>query len=287
MGPIHLSWIAVAKVIIFLRIKNIFQKSWNVFLFLLKIKLLNTSKKIYFASDVHLGLPNYEDSLIREKKFVKWLDLIKKDAEEIYLLGDIFDFWHEYKYVAPSGYVRFLGKLAEITDSGIPVHYFTGNHDIWIYNYLPKETGIILHRKPITKILNNKKFYLAHGDGLGPWDKGFKLMKAGFTNPVLQWFFARLHPNFAITIANTLSRKKRYAQEDKELIFKGEDKEWLILYSKMLLEKEHFDFLIYGHRHIPYETKINNSKYINLGDWIYNFTYAEFDGTEVKLLKFE
>jgi len=248
---------------------------------------LKENKKIYFASDVHLGLPTPEESLWREKKFVKWLDKIKDDAEEIYLLGDIFDFWHEYKYVVPRGYTRFLGKLAEITDSGIPVHYFTGNHDIWVYDYLPTETGVILHRKPVTKEINGRKFFLAHGDGLGPWDKGFKFMKAGFTNPVLQWFFARLHPNFAVSFANFLSRKKRYAEEEKELVFKGEDKEWLIMYSKMLLEKEHFDFMIYGHRHIPLELMIGKSKYINLGDWIYNFTYAEFDGENVNLLKFE
>ena len=248
---------------------------------------MKNNKKIYFASDVHLGLPTPEESLEREKKFVRWLDKIKDDAEEIYLLGDIFDFWHEYKHVVPRGYTRFLGKLSEITDSGIPVHYFTGNHDIWVYDYLPQETGVILHRKPITKILNGKKFYLAHGDGLGPWDKGFKIMKAGFTNPILQWFFARIHPNFAVSLANFLSRKKRYAEEKEDLIFRGEDKEWLIMYSKMLLEKEHLDFMIYGHRHIPYELMIGKSKYINLGDWIYNFTYGVFDGENVNLLKFE
>ena len=248
---------------------------------------MTKEKKIYFASDIHLGLPNHSESLIREKKFVSWLDSIKYKAEAIYLLGDIFDFWHEYKYVVPRGYTRFLGKISELTDSGIPVHYFTGNHDIWVYDYLPTETGVILHRHPLITNIKGKKFYLAHGDGLGPWDKGFKFMKAGFTNPILQWLFARLHPNFAVWLANNLTRKKRYAEEEKELIFKGEDKEWLILYSKMLLEKEHFDFLIFGHRHIPYELMIGNAKYINLGDWIYNFTYAEFDGKTTLLKKYQ
>ena len=245
------------------------------------------NKNIYFASDIHLGLPNQTESLVREKKFVAFLDEIKKDAKEIYLLGDVFDFWHEYKHVVPRGYVRFLGKIAEITDLGIPVHFFTGNHDIWVYDYLPTELGVIIHKEPIEIELNNKKFYLAHGDGLGPWDKGFRFMKRGFTNPVLQWFFARLHPNFAVGLANSLSRKNRYAESEDDKVFKGEDKEWLVLYSKKILKEKHFDFFIYGHRHIPIELMLKeNSKYINLGDWIHHFTYAVFDGENTELKKY-
>ena len=154
--------------------------------------------KTYFISDTHLGFPDYEQSLKREKILVQWLDFIGNDAKEIYLLGDIFDFWYEYKRVVPRGFVRFLGKLARLSDSGIPIHYFTGNHDIWVYDYLPKETGVILHRSPVEKVIDGKLFFIAHGDGLGPYDRKYKMLKALFTNPVAQWLFSRLHTNFAL-----------------------------------------------------------------------------------------
>lgn len=247
--------------------------------------ILGNNKKIYFASDVHLGMPSYEKGLWREKLFVKWLDKIKSDAEEIYLLGDIFDFWYEYKRVVPRGFTRLLGKLSEICDSGIPVHFFTGNHDIWVFDYLQKETGVILYRKPLIKTINGKKFFLAHGDGLGPYDKKFKLMKSVFTNKIAQWMFSRLHPNFSIAIGNywSVSNRTKYTNPK----FLGEDKEWLILFAKSVLEKEHFDFFIFGHRHLPIEIMLNqNSKYINLGDWLQSFTYGVFDGNNVSLEKF-
>ena len=246
------------------------------------------NKKIYFASDAHLGLPTYEKSLEREKLFVKWLDEIKKDAQEIYLLGDIFDFWFEYKKVIPRGFTRFLGKISEITDSGIAVYFFTGNHDIWITDYLPKETGVVLHREPVTKIISGKKFFLAHGDGLGPGDKGYKKLKKIFTNPVLRWLFSRLHPNAAITIGHKWSNSRR---ELKGLVvenFKGVDKENLVIYAKEKLKHEHFDYMIFGHRHIPIDVQLNdNCQFINLGDWITNFTYAVFDGDKLELKKFK
>ena len=246
---------------------------------------MNPKKKIYFASDIHLGLPNYEKSLKREKLFVKWLDEIKEDAEEIYLLGDIFDFWFEYKRAIPRGFSRFLGKLCEITDSGIPVYFFTGNHDMWIFDYLPKETGIVLYKEPIIKEIWGKKFYMAHGDGLGPGDRSYKLLKRIFASKFSQWLFARFHPNIGIWIANSWSTHSRYSRETEP--FEGEDKEWLILYSKKMLEKEHFDFMIYGHRHYPLDLKLSkNSRYINLGDWLSHFTYAVFDGKELELKKY-
>lgn len=246
---------------------------------------MNSEKKIYFASDVHLGLPGYEKSLNREKLFVQWLDEIKESAKEIYLLGDIFDFWFEYKRAIPKGFSRFLGKLCEITDSGIPVHFFTGNHDMWIFDYLPLETGIILHKKPVVKEISGKKFYLAHGDGLGPGDKSYKLLKKVFASRFSQWLFARFHPNIGIWIANSWSTHSRYSRETAP--FEGEDKEWLILYSKELLKKEHFDFMVYGHRHYPLDLKLTeNSRYINLGDWLTHFTYAVFDGTDMELKKY-
>lgn len=243
---------------------------------------MDKRKNIYFASDVHLGLPNYEKSLEREKLFVQWLDEIKNDAKEIILLGDIFDFWFEYKRAIPKGFTRFLGKLCELTDSGIPVHFFIGNHDMWIFDYLPKETGIILHKTPEIKTYNNKKFYLAHGDGMGPGDRSYKLLKKIFASRFSQWLFARFHPNIGIWIANSWSTHSRYSRETRP--FEGEDKEWLILYSKDLLKKEHFDYLVYGHRHYPLDLKLNeSSRYINLGDWLGHFTYAVFDGEDMML----
>lgn len=243
------------------------------------------NKKIYFASDIHLGLPNHKESLKREKLFVRWLDEIKTEANEIYLLGDIFDFWFEYKRAIPRGFSRFLGKISEITDSGIPVHFFTGNHDMWIFDYLPKETGVIIHKEPLIKELYGKKFYLAHGDGLGPGDRSYKLLKRIFASKLSQWLFARFHPNWGIWIANTWSSHSRYSRETTP--FEGEDKEWLIIYSKQLLEKEHFDYLVYGHRHYPLDLKLNEkSRYINLGDWLSHFTYAVFDGDTMELKKY-
>ena len=247
---------------------------------------MSQKNKIYFASDVHLGLPNYKESLSREKYFVRWLDSIKQDAREIVLLGDIFDFWFEYKRAIPRGFTRFLGKLCELTDSGIPVHFFTGNHDMWIFDYLPRETGIILHKEPIIKEYSGEKFFLAHGDGLGPGDNSYKLLKKIFASKFSQWLFARFHPNIGIWIANTWSTHSRYSRETKP--FEGEDKEWLILYSKKLLKSEDFDFMVYGHRHLPMDLKLNEkTRYINLGDWITNFTYGVFDGEKMEIKKFE
>jgi len=247
---------------------------------------VNQTKKIYFASDIHLGLPSYEKSLEREKLFVQWLDIVKNDAQEIILLGDIFDFWFEYKRAIPKGFTRFLGKICEITDSGIPVHFFIGNHDMWIFDYLPKETGIILHKQPIIKEYSGKTFYLAHGDGLGPGDYAYKILKRIFACKSSQWLFSRFHPNFGLFIANTWSKHNRYSRETRE--FEGENKEWLILYSKKLLETNDFDFMVYGHRHLPGDIKLNeNCRYINLGDWLSHFTYAVFDGTTMELKSFK
>ncbi len=248
---------------------------------------MKPGQKIYFASDFHLGIPDYTSSLEREKKIVRWLDAIKKDAAEIYLLGDVFDFWFEYRTVVPRGYVRLLGKIAELTDSGIPVHWFTGNHDMWIFDYVPKELNVILHRAPIQKEYNGKKFYIAHGDGLGPGDHGYKFIKKVFANRVCQWLFARLHPNLGISMARYWSGKSRIATGRNDEKYLGDEKEYLAVYSKNILSKEHFDYFIFGHRHLPLDKTFGNSRYINLGDWVRYFTYAVFDGTDLKLLKFE
>lgn len=250
-------------------------------------KTIPKGKKIYFVSDAHLGLPPLDKSLVREKLLVKWLEEIRKDAFEIYLLGDIFDYWFEYKKVVPRGFVRFLGKIAEIRDSGIPVYLFTGNHDVWIFDYLPMELGVEIFHKPITRVFNNKKFYLGHGDGLGPGEKSYKLLKKIFTSKTLQWFFARIHPNTTIGFAHRWSKKSRFSKGNY-VPWLGEEKEHLVLHSKKLLETEEFNFFIYGHRHVPKEFSINeNTKLIYLGDWFVNFTYAVFDGEDVKLLSFK
>lgn len=248
---------------------------------------MKAGKKLYFLSDFHLGVPTYEKSLEREKRIVHFLESIRSDAQEIYLLGDVFDFWFEYKTVVPRGYVRLLGKIAELTDSGIPIHYFTGNHDMWTFDYLEKELNVKIHRKPIEKIYSGKRFYIGHGDGLGPGDHGYKFIKKVFASPLCQWLFARLHPNFGIGLANYFSKKSRTATGDSDEKFLGEEKEWLIIYSKEILAKQHYDYLIFGHRHLPLDFKINSSRYLNLGDWIRYNSYAEFDGEELKLKYFE
>jgi UDP-2,3-diacylglucosamine hydrolase len=245
---------------------------------------LNLQKKIYFASDFHLGVPTYEKSLEREKRIVRWLDEIKADAQEIFLMGDVFDFWFEYRQTAPKGFIRLLGKIAEITDSGIPVTFFTGNHDMWMFDYLPKEIGITIHREPITKTFFGKTFYLAHGDGLGPGDFGYKFIKKVFANKFCQWLFARLHPNLGMGLAHYWSHKSRVSNGPEDEKFLGEEHEWLVIHSKEILKTQHFDFFIYGHRHLPLDIKLNdNSRYINLGEWVNYNTYAVFDGNEVEL----
>jgi UDP-2,3-diacylglucosamine hydrolase len=257
----------------------------NVYLRAMQIP---AGKKIYFASDLHLGVPTYEKSLAREKHFVNWLDLIKEDAAEVFLVGDVFDFWFEYKKAAPRGFIRLLGKLAEMSDAGIPIHLFTGNHDMWIFDYLPKEIGLQLHREPVERVWNGKTFYIGHGDGLGPGDHAYKFIKKVFTNPFLQWSFARLHPNFGIGLADYFSRSSRAKTGEKDAIYLGTDKEWLVVYCRELLAQEQRDFFIFGHRHLPLDIELEEggARYLNLGDWIQYFSYAEFDGQNLRLMEF-
>jgi len=240
---------------------------------------------IYFFSDVHLGLPNYQESLQRERKIVKWLDTIKHNATEIYMLGDVFEFWWEWKSVVPKYFVRFLGKLAELSDMGIKIHYFNGNHDIWAYDYFKKELNIEMYHEPQIKFINNKKFYLAHGDGLGPGDKSYKFMKRIFTNNFLQWIASNLfHPEAIFKLARKVSYKREALKKNPK--FKQHE-EWLVLHSQNMNVDENFDYFVYGHRHIPFTHDITEkSKVVVLGDWLVNFTYAVFDGKELKLLKF-
>ena len=249
---------------------------------------LPKGKKVYFASDNHLGAPTRKESLPREKKFVAWLDSIKHDAHAIFLMGALFDFWFEYRTVVPKGFTRTLGKLAELSDMGIQITYFVGNHDLWMNGYFEEELNIPVYHKPQQFTINDTSFFIGHGDGLGPHDKGFKRMKKVFTNPVAQWFFKWLHPDLGVRLGQHLSVNNKIISGEADAKFLGEDKEWLILYAKRKLEQHHYDHFIFGHRHLPLEIKLNEkSTYTNLGDWISYFTYAVFDGEQLTLQKLE
>ncbi|MEP7278106.1 MAG: UDP-2,3-diacylglucosamine diphosphatase [Bacteroidota bacterium] len=245
---------------------------------------LPPGKKIYFLSDFHLGAPDYTTSLEREKKIVRFLDLIAQDAAIIFMVGDLFDFWYEYSTVVPKGYTRILGKMASLTDSGIPIHFFVGNHDMWMRGYFQKELNIPVYFEPKTFEFNHKKFYIGHGDGLGPGDHGYKFLKKIFRNPFCQWLFGILPPAIGVGIANYMSRSSRAVTGQTDGEFLGEDKEWLIAYCKEILQQQPFDYFIFGHRHLPIDFALpNNSHYINLGDWIRYDSYAVFDGAHLEL----
>ncbi|BDD02802.1 UDP-2,3-diacylglucosamine diphosphatase [Aureibacter tunicatorum] len=252
-----------------------------------EISSLPSNKRIYFASDFHLGAPNYEKSREREDKIVRWLKEIEKDAEAVFLVGDLFDFWFEYGTVVPKGYIRFLGQLAKMADNGIKLYLFTGNHDMWMFDYLPKEIGAKIIRKPIAFYCNDKKFMIGHGDGLGPGDRKYKFLKNFFDSKVCQWLFARLHPNLGIGIANTWSKSSRASNSSHDEVFLGDD-EWIYIHCKNIEEKNHHDYYIFGHRHLPLDLKVGkNSRYINLGEWIKQCQYAYFDGKDVIIEHFE
>ena len=241
-------------------------------------------KKIYFLSDFHLGAPDAASSLAREKRVCRFLDSIKKDAAQIFIVGDLFDFWFEYRQVVPKGYVRILGKMAELTDSGIPIHFFVGNHDMWMKDYFQEELNIPVYFEPKEFTFSNKKFLIGHGDGLGPGDQGYKAMKKLFRHPFSKWMFGILPPYIGIGIANYFSRKSRAKTGLTDEVFMGEEKEWLIIYSKEILQQQHYDYFIFGHRHLPIDITLNNnSRYINLGEWIKYDSYAVFDGTDIAL----
>ncbi|MBN2484658.1 MAG: UDP-2,3-diacylglucosamine diphosphatase [Bacteroidales bacterium] len=243
--------------------------------------------KYYFVSDTHLGLYPLENSREREQKLVRWLNSIRNDALELYLVGDIFDFWHEHKNVVPKGFTRFMGKLAELSDSGVKIYFFTGNHDIWAYGYFEDELGIRISLNPVEKEIAGKKFFIGHGDGMGPGDFGYKLLKGIFRNRVLQWLFARLHPNFSMWLGKSWSKNSRYSKGIVAEGFSGE-KEQQVIAAREILKHQYFDYFIFGHRHIPWDLKLDgNARIINLGDWIYSFTYAVFDGKTLSLEQFE
>lgn len=250
--------------------------------------------KIYFISDAHLGIPDEHSSKLREKKLVQWLDMVKADALEIYIMGDLFDFWFEYKTVVPKGFTRLFGKLAELTDSGIEIHFFRGNHDIWAFDYLQQELNLILHRKPLVKELLGKKFYLAHGDGLGRGDMGYKFIKWVFERKINQWLFKWLHPDWGLALGLFWSRRSRYANESREMraiqepVMRAVEDSRLPVFAKQLLESgEKIDYFVMGHWHIMRNMELKpGTKFIFLGDWITRFSYGVFDGNTFELKQF-
>jgi UDP-2,3-diacylglucosamine hydrolase len=246
-----------------------------------------TGKNLYFASDFHLGANGYVLSREREDRIIRWLDLIKDDCAELFLMGDVFDFWFEYKTVVPKGYIRFLGKLSQLTDAGVKLYLFKGNHDMWMFDYFEQELNATIITNELEIERNGKKFYLHHGDGLGPGDAQYKLLKKIFRSRFCQWLFARIHPNLGIGIANTWSKQSRIAgSNDTEKIL--HQQEWLEVYSRELLQTKHYDYLIFGHRHLPLDIFLqDNSRYINLGEWVNYNTYAVFGGENLELKYFE
>mgnify|MGYP001248013760 FL=1 len=244
---------------------------------------LNPSKRIYFCSDNHLGSPNRNLSLEREKIFITWLDQIKTDAQAIFFLGDLFDFWFEYKKVVPKGFTRLFGKLAELSDSGVDLFFFVGNHDCWIGNYFEDELGINVFHKKVDLNIDNYNILIGHGDGLGPGDNKYKFLKLLFRNPILKKLFSFIHPDIGISLGSFLSQKNKILSGN-EKVFESEDKEMLFSYCKDVLKTKYYHFFIFGHRHIPLELDLgNNSKYFNTGDWITHFSYLVYDGTSFNL----
>jgi UDP-2,3-diacylglucosamine hydrolase len=249
---------------------------------------LPQGKKIYFLSDFHLGVPDHASSLVREKAVIRFLEMARQDAAEIFIVGDLFDFWFEYKKVVPKGFVRVLGKLADITDSGIPIHFFVGNHDMWMDGYFEQELNIPVYHSPQVFEYNDKKFLVGHGDGLGPGDHGYKMLKKLFRNPVAKFLFGIIPPYIGMGIAHYSSRGSRSMTGSTDEKFLGEDKEWLITYCREQLKTSYFDYFIFGHRHLPIDFMLNDkSRYINLGDWIRYNSYAVFDGSQLELKYFE
>lgn len=241
------------------------------------------TKNIYFASDFHLGAPNYAESRKREKRIVAWLNFIEPTCSELFLMGDVFDFWFEYGKVIPKGFLRLQGKLAEMADKGIKIYFFKGNHDMWVNDYFTKEIGIEIISDELIIERAGKKFYLHHGDGLGPGDSRYKFLRKVFRNRFCQWLFSVLPPKIGMFVANGWSNKSRKMGENK-IVFIGEENEWLAVFAKEQLQKQHYDYFIFGHRHLPLDIKLTDtSRYINIGEWINYNSYGVFDGNDLKL----
>jgi len=249
---------------------------------------LPPGKKIYFASDFHLGVPDHATSLAREKKIVAWLDSLQSDIHSLYLLGDIFDFWFEYRHTIPKGFVRLQGKLAEMRDQGIPVFFFTGNHDMWMFDYFKKEMGITIYRDPLELSIGNHKLLIGHGDGLGPGDTTYKVLKKFFNSSFCQWLFRWIHPNLGMALAHYWSRKSRISNLKREEKFQGEEHEFLLTWCREQEKMNHHDYYIFGHRHLALDLKVGEgSRYLNLGEWVHFSPFAVYDGQTLTLKSFE
>jgi UDP-2,3-diacylglucosamine hydrolase len=242
----------------------------------------------YFASDMHLGMHPEEDSKKREKHIVNWLNDIQDEVKELWLLGDIFDYWFEYKKVIPRGFTRFIGKLAELSDMGVEIHMFSGNHDVWLFSYFSEEIGIEIHHLPTIVEMGEKTFYMAHGDGLDKHDRAYLILKSMFRSRFLQWCYARIHPNASAAFAQRWSKKSRYSKEFVHP-YKGDEEEEQIIFAKKFREENpEIDYFLFGHRHIPFDVSIaEKSRVIGLGDWVFNFSYGVFDGKEFRLEKYK
>ncbi len=250
-----------------------------------QFKNIPDKQKIYLASDFHLGAPSLEATQVREKKIVRWLTEIEKDAAGIVLVGDLFDFWFEYRHVVPKGFNRFIGKIAEIRDRGIPVIFFTGNHDLWMRDYFETELGVQVFPMPRSFQIGDRKVYVGHGDGLGPGDRKFKFFKKVFTNRIAKWGFKWLHPDLGIPLAKKWSNSSKKACNEPP--FQSE-KEWLVIHSKEIEKSAHHDYYIYGHRHLVSEYELGeDSMYYNLGEWMSGSTYLTIDSKGAQLIKFE
>lgn len=246
---------------------------------------MSRSGEIYFASDFHLGFEKGEAAIARERRVVRWLESVGARAGAIYLLGDIFDYWYEYRYVVPRGFTRFLGAVAQLVDSGVEVHFFTGNHDVWMFDYLGQELGVQVHRGGEVVELLGKRFYLCHGDGLGPGDWGYKAMQWAFHNGVLQWLFSRVHPNFSMWLGKGWSRRSRYGKHDAyRFHLEGSALEVFLQRER---QRSGVDAFVMGHLHVPVLTPIaGGGQLLVLGDWIWDSTYGVWDGAELRLCRY-
>jgi UDP-2,3-diacylglucosamine hydrolase len=240
-------------------------------------------KKIYFASDFHMGAPSLEASREREQQIVDWLDHISKDAQCIFLVGDIFDFWFEYKQVVPKGFIRLQGKIATLSDSGIDIYFFLGNHDMWMKNYFAEELGVTMIPNELELDIDGKILFVAHGDGLGPGDRGYKFVKKVFRNKFCQFLFSCLHPRIGLSLAQYFSNKSRIHTGTKDDNYDGKESEWLYQFSKERLKASPVDYFIFGHRHLPMVIQVSTARYINLGEWMNYATFATYNEGELDL----
>ncbi len=246
------------------------------------------AKNIYFASDFHLGVDALESSVQRENKIVRWLESVQDQMRELYLVGDVFDYWFEYKKTVPKGFIRLFGKLMELRDNNIPIYFFSGNHDMWMFRYFEDEFGIPIYREPIIREIDGRRFFIGHGDGLGAGDYGYKFIKKVFNHPLNQWAFGWVHPDIGLKLMQYFSAKSRQYTGD-EAPFEVPEKEWLVQFAESDVKINNIDFYIFGHRHLPIDYLLTNgrTRYINIGEWMYASSYGVWDGKNIEIQFFD